>query len=137
MKPITPCCDPSAEYSDALPKCTSFTELHALLHRFAPLVPDAIAAAPENAEEFATFTAGLRKERRKQFSGEDFINRYGAVLLPEIFLHVGLIALRCRVPWGLAFLRLKDAGQITCDENGVYHLARRTHPKTQHEEPTL
>lgn len=119
MKPISYTSDQASDYSKALPKCKSLDELTHLLESYHTIFPDALEHAPMNEGEFIDFMAGLRKERRGQFAGEEFMNRFGVVLLPELMLHVGMVAQHFGAPWGCAFLRLKDFKRIQFDDGGV------------------
>lgn len=119
MEPISYVSDQTGDYCAALPKCKTLPDLMTLLHSYHTIFADALEAAPTNDVEFAAFMAGLRKERRGQFAGEDYANRYGAVMMPELMLHVGMVAQKFGVPWGCAFIRLREAGRIAFDDGGV------------------
>jgi hypothetical protein len=119
MKPISYTSDQASDYNEALPKCKSLAELTRLLESYHTIFPDALQAAPRNADQFEDFMAGLRKERRGKFAGAEFMQRFGAVLLPELMIHVGMVAQHFHAPWGCAFLRLKDFKRIQFDDGGV------------------
>jgi hypothetical protein len=63
-------------------------------------------------EDFRQWRKGLAKERKGQFAGEDFAIRFGALLLPELLLKVGMVAVIFNAPWGCAYIRMKEAGQL-------------------------
>lgn len=135
--PITLLSNHAEDYVQALARATTRAKLDALLQRYAPLVQDAIAAAPKDELEFALFRAGLRKERRGQFGGEGFVDRFGAVLMPALMVDVALVAARLGVPFGLVFIRMQKNGGIARDAAGNYYRTYNTKPqKDPAEEPT-
>ena len=100
------------EYGAALDKCATFGDCMSVLDRYRELFPDALAAAPKNAIEFDQFQRGLRKEREGRFAGEQWLERFGAVMMPALAIQVAEVAMRFHVPWGLAFNRLVEAGRV-------------------------
>jgi len=100
------------EYGAALDKCATFGDCMSVLDRYRELFPDALAAAPKNAMEFDQFQRGLRKERKGTFAGEQWLERFGAVMMPALAIQVAEVAMRFHVPWGLAFNRLVEAGRV-------------------------
>ncbi len=101
------------EYGAALDKCTTFGDCMSVLDRYRELFPDALAAAPKNAIEFDQFQRGLRKEREGRFAGEQWLERFGAVMMPALAIQVAEVAMRFHhVPWGFAFNRLVEAGRV-------------------------
>lgn len=105
-------------YADALDAAHTRDELFNVLTAYAPLALDAVAAAPNNDDEFKRFRIGLEYERRGEFAGNEWAKRYGAILMPELMLRVGMVAQKFMVPWGCAYIRLRDVGHIT-ETNGV------------------
>lgn len=51
------------------------------------------------------FLEGIRKERKGQYSGDDWAGLYGAILMPEKMLHTSLLAGNFHVPFGTAYIR--------------------------------
>jgi hypothetical protein len=119
MKPITFFSDQGSDYSAALGKCKTLPALTELLHDYATIAPDALEAIPRTAEEFDAWRKGLGQERKGVFAGEAFMDRFGNILMPALILQVGMVAQQFGVPWGLAFIRLKDAGHIVYDDAGI------------------
>jgi len=110
MNPISYISSQDEDYTCALSDCTTLDKLTELLQDYASIFPDALAALPLDADEFSDFRVGLCKERSGQFSGEDFMLRFGSILLPDMMLRVGMIANQFKVPWGCAFIRLQESG---------------------------
>lgn len=106
------------KYSRELSKVSSLDHLDRLLRDYKPLVSDAIEAAPKSEDEFQVFLTGLKKERKGKFAGEAFAEKYSAVIMPEILFRVSITALQYGVPWGCAFIRMKEAGLIKNYNNG-------------------
>jgi hypothetical protein len=118
MKPITFFSDQASDYSAALTKCKTLPALTELLNDYATIAPDALEAIPRTAEEFDAWRKGLAQERRGVFAGEEFMERFGDMLMPALMFQVVMVAQQFGVPWGLAFVRLKDAGRIVYDDAG-------------------
>lgn len=115
---ITYISETDKEYVAELGNCISLAELRELLGKYRELVADAIAAIPKDEDEFAEFRAGLKSERRRIFAGEAWAARYGSIVVPEIMLKISMFATLFRVPWGTAYLRLKEAGQLAINDQG-------------------
>jgi hypothetical protein len=103
--------DPASRYVKSLSACRSRADLLALLrepiHR--ECAPDALAAAEEmRDEDWPEFEEGLRKERRKQFAGEEWCDRFGAIAIPDAMSMASVLAKKYSVPWGCAFIRLRE-----------------------------
>lgn len=106
-------------YSKGLARCRVPEDLTELVERFAPLFPDAYEQGKYlSNEDFMQFRAGFKKERKGIFAGEDFMKRFGAVLLPANLIHIGMVANQYGVPFGLAFCRMKENGMLSI-KNGV------------------
>ena len=106
--------EPDLTYRKGLDKARVPEELRDLLERFAALFPDAYEQGKGMSDEdFMQFRAGLRKERKGIFAGIDFMNNFGAILMPANMMHIGLVADKYGVPFGVAFCRMKDAGVLS------------------------
>jgi hypothetical protein len=112
---------PDVEYTAGLDKAMLRVDLWSHTAMYAPLFPDAHeqALAIEDEERFLQWRAGLRLERKGKFAGEDFMERFGAILMPANLIRVGQVALQFHVPFGLAFCRLKECGAIKIKDGAV------------------
>lgn len=122
MESITYVSENARMYANALSAASSLEELQLVLRTYKAIAPDALAAAPTSDSEFAEWRAGLEQERRGQFAGEEWCERWGTVLIPELMMRVTEVAAKYHVPWGLAFHRLVDTGHIVKGGDGVYQL---------------
>jgi len=61
---------------------------------------------------YLIFAKGQKKETRGGFAGAAWAAQYGAIMLPELLLHVSVIATLYGAPWGTAFLQCERAGLI-------------------------
>jgi len=119
VKPITYVSDQAADYTKALTAAKSMELLTQVLEEYRAVFPDALDAAPQTDEQFVEFRAGLLKERKGQFAGEDWATKYGAILMPELGMRVSMVANQFHVPWGCAYIRLAQAGRIKHGPDGV------------------
>jgi hypothetical protein len=101
--------DPAKDYAAMLDAAVDADDLRAKLKGWRKLAPDAIAAARKmDARDFAEFKRGLQSERGGVFAGEEWADRFMDILLPSRMLRASMLANDFKVPWGLAWLRLKE-----------------------------
>lgn len=117
--------EPEEAWVKGLDAAKSRADLRALAELYAPLVQDACAQIDKMDDEaFEDFKHGLRKERKGRFAGEEFMEKFGAILLPEMMMHVGMVMAHFGVPFGLAFRRLRENGMIEV-RDGIAVLAKQ------------
>lgn len=96
-------------YSAMLPKCSTLEQLRAHVLAYEELALDAAEIVHAmTVADFKVWQAGLKKERRGVFAGEDFAKKYGAVLMPEPMFTVAMVAAEYKVPFVVALIRLKE-----------------------------
>lgn len=114
MKPITYMSDQPGDYVKALSRARSVDALRAVTAAYAEIAPDADEIAKRmTAKDFKRFRAGMKLEREGAFAGEEFAVEFGAVLMPEIMFKVGMVASQFGAPWGCAYIRMKESGQLS------------------------
>lgn len=106
--------DPAKEYVADLDRVTNLQELRKLLRDWKPFVgKDAIDAAKAMDDaDFTDFRDGLVLERKKKYAGDEWATKFGAIIIPTPMLKASTIAERFKVPWGTAFIRLRDTGKL-------------------------
>lgn len=109
---ITYVSDQGGDYVAAIGKVKTLAELMHVLEDYKSLCPDALEAAPKDDKEFKAWRQGLHRERRGEYAGDAYLERYGAIMLPELLMQVAAVVARFHVPWGCAYLRMVDAGMI-------------------------
>jgi len=111
MTPITYLSEQPADFSKAIDGAETLEELRTVLADWRELAGDAekiaLAMTPK---DFTEFRKGLKKERGGEFAGEKFAEKYSAVLLPEVMFKISMKAYDYKVPFGLMYIRLKEAG---------------------------
>ena len=112
----------AAPYIEGLKACQSKEELIDHVGEWSALCSDAMEQLKAKDFSFSEFQAGCMLERSGSFAGLDFAKRYGAILMPEILMAVALLAGKYKVPDGLMFIRLQEAGALSEDVDGVWHL---------------
>jgi len=90
------------------------------------IAPDALAQAERLSQEDWDFV----RRHRKSEGGEALraCELGGCILLPEIMMHVSLVADQFKVPWGVAFNRLYDLGLLVAIK-GVLHRSVAHQPR--------
>lgn len=125
MNAITYISEQPKDYSDALTACKTLDELQQTLNSYRTIASDAVEAIPKNQKEFAQFRAGLRKERKGQFAGEDWAETFMSIVMPEVMFKVSMMASRFMVPWGCAYIRMKEVGAIKIDSDGIARIIEK------------
>lgn len=106
--------DPTKKYVADLNRVTNLQELRKLLRDWKPFVgDDAIAVAKEMDEaDFTDFRDGLDLERKKKYAGDEWATKFGGIIIPTPMLKAAIVAENFKVPWGTAFIRLRDTGKL-------------------------
>jgi hypothetical protein len=98
---------PSKDYAAAVSSASDLASLRVVLEDWATYAPDAVTCAAEmTADDWPEFARGLALERSKKFAGQDWYDRFVAILLPERMVTASMLADQMCVPWGVAFIRL-------------------------------
>lgn len=121
---ITPLSDPIAQYTQELTNCKTLISLQAFLERWGDLAPDAFnTGSTLNEKTFKEFLHGFKKERTGEYAGDEWAEKYGSILVPELFVIVGMMANEFIVPFGVMFLRLEKEGMIY-KRDGAYYFKK-------------
>lgn len=112
------------EYGVAIDRAASIRDLREAVQKFRRFANDACKVVSKMDDEgWRAFKKGLRLERKGKFAGEDWAEKYGAVLMPEVMFRIGILAVKFHVPWGCAFLRAKQEGLII-ERGGVVQIKK-------------
>lgn len=113
MPRITYISEQPEDYAKALDNAHSLAELVAMLKEWESLAGDALKVAMGmNEADFTEWRDGLALERKGEFAGNAHAKKYGAIQLPEVLFKVSIIASRFGAPWGCAYIRLKETGNL-------------------------
>ncbi len=112
MKPITYASDQARDYAQGLSGSRTLEQLREMVESYREIAQDAVNALPKDIEEFLKFRSGLSKERKGKFSGLEFSNRFGSLIMPDIIVKVSMVAEKFKAPWGLCYLRMKEQRKI-------------------------
>lgn len=113
MTPINYMSEQPEDYAKALTDADTLPKLVKTLDEWERVAADARKVVHSmTAEDFATWRDGLAKERKGDFAGEEWALKYGVVTMPEVLFKVSLIAQQYGVPWGCAYIRLRDSGNL-------------------------
>ena len=110
------------DYSEKLKSVKTFDELIRRLDEFKPIAFDAYNAVNSSVTS-ETFEGFMKRLKRTRFakSEEDYDEVCGVVLMPETMFKVSLVSEQFKVPFGTAFIRLKEFGKII-EVNGHYEI---------------
>ena len=101
--------DPAPQYASEVGKAKTLDALLEVVRGWPTFAPDAIAAVEAMDEEaFKQFREGLVLERKKEFAGEGWAERFAVIIIPERLLRTTDLALTMKVPWGVAWQRIKQ-----------------------------
>jgi len=116
--------EPVPEYAKLIRQATTRAGLKLVTEKFRRIAADADAAVDSmHDNDFSEFRAGLARESRGNFAVEKFAKKWGAILMPEVMFRVSIVAEQYKVPWGCAFVRLRDCGQIK-ESSGIATIVR-------------
>jgi hypothetical protein len=76
-----------------------------------PFFPDAatqVAAMNDDWAAYNKFRRGLQAEREKRFAGEEWAEKFGAILIPGNAIRATQLSRSLQVPWGAAVIRVAD-----------------------------
>ena len=126
MNQITYRSEQDQEYAKELGTVETLTDLLDLLGRYETIAWDALDLAQKfDKKRFDDFLKALKLERKGKFSESQDAS---VIMMPEIMFKVSMIANEFKVPWGCAFIRLKDIGKLT-EEKGRCYLLEPKEPK--------
>lgn len=114
-----------ADYNHCIDDAMTVCDIRECTVKFRRFADDAYRAASKMKEsEWKFFRKGLREERKGKFAGNEWAAKYGAILLPEVMMRIGMLAVQFHVPWGCAFLRAKQCGIIE-ENDGIVRLVNK------------
>lgn len=109
---ITYVSDNAAEYVAGLKAAQSLDTLREFVKQQRFIANDAYAAVGADDFDWNEFCRGRKLENKGEYAGDEWAKRFGAVLMPEILIRVGIVAHTYGVPWGCAYIRMRDEGMI-------------------------
>jgi len=105
------------DYAAEIEEATNIDKLHAVLDKWRRLVPDAVEKAKGLSNKDWQFVLLHKKDERY---GEETSDLAGEILIPAVLLVVTMTARRFQVPWGAAFIRLREVKQIELRKGAWY-----------------
>jgi hypothetical protein len=109
----------ATDYANAIRECKTLAHLRLVTEKYRRVADDAYLIALQMTDkDFKEWLAGLAVESKGRFAGDEFALKYGALMMPETLFKVAIVASEYGVPWGCAFIRLKDVGKIK-ENSGV------------------
>lgn len=103
--------DPTPEYIKGIRKATTAKELVEAIQPYSEICGDALQAAEVMEDkEVKEFQRDWRKASKPQSDEwtENFIKRFGMIVMPSKLLEASLIAEKYHAPWGVAFIRMQE-----------------------------
>lgn len=111
--------EPVPAYNAAVTEAETLTELRLAIAPYAHFAQDAIEVVNAMDESgFETFRKCVAMERKGKYSGDENAPVVSVILMPEVFFHVTMLAVQFKVPWGMAFIRMKEHGLVKVAKNG-------------------
>lgn len=117
---ITEICKP---YVDGVRKCKSKDELEQFVNLYwRELAQDALDAIRSKEFIWSQYKNGLKLEKRGEYAGDEWAEKYAAILLPAVIMYVGLQAVHFHAPDGCVFIRMEQEGLLKKNKSGIYYL---------------
>jgi len=102
-----------SDWSRLLDDAQDVDDLRRKVSTWMPYVPDALSVANQmKPEDWAEWRRGLKSERAGVYSGDEWMERFGALVLPAAFILATEVRRRFRVPLGAALIRLEESRLI-------------------------
>lgn len=122
--------NPTDEFGDsygaALDKANTLTRLIETTRQWREVADDAYQKAlTMDEQDFKEWRHALASERHGKFMGMAMMDKYHALLMPEVLFKVTMMANQFHVPSGLMYNRLKEAGEIVLNTDGVAFFKQR------------
>lgn len=113
-------------YAKALENARTLDHLRTAVRLYGEVAIDAVAVVDQfDADDFVKWRGALQMERRGKFCGEKYpeadVRKFLPILMPELMFKITMVAEQFKVPWGLAYNRLKEVGRLKV-RNGVAEL---------------
>lgn len=101
--------DPAKEYSKAISATKTVEQLVNAIIPFIEIADDALEIAKSLSKaDYIEFMKGLKKERRGEFAGEKFADKYASLIMPEKMFIASIVSDQYKIPWGLAAIRCEQ-----------------------------
>lgn len=115
MHEVQPLSDHPGQYAKGLRSCKNKKELREFLFHWTAFAYDAGMAVEQDTFIFSEYKKGLVMESSGKFAGEEWGDKYGAIIMPNVLFQVSMVAQQYKVPWGLAFIRMEETGLLKRD----------------------
>ena len=110
-----------ADYTKQLQAAQTLAELWEVTAHWEPVAGDAFDVVSKmTAAQFKRWQKGERLERKGRYAGDEWAAEFGAILIPEMLLRIGVIAQEYCVPDGCAFIRAVEVGRFK-QRDGRYY----------------
>lgn len=116
---ITYVSDNAKDYVDGLKRAQTENDLRAFLRSQTFLAADAVKVVNDPSFDWNEFAKGREVENSGQYAGDEYAAKYGAVMMPEIIIRVGVIAHQYGAPWGCGYIRCVEEGMIKETKTGA------------------
>ena len=109
----------TADYNKMLDEADTLEKLVKGVTDFKLIANDALKkVSTMDQAAFEDFRGGLAMERKRKFAGEEWNDKYGEIIIPSVIMAVAVVAHQFMVPWGCAYIRMRDAGKLV-EKDGV------------------
>lgn len=113
----------SKPYVKGIQACSSKEELFNFVNSlYKEICHDALEKIISSEFSWKEYQRGCKLERKGKYAGDEWAKKYGAILMPEIILFIGMKAQQFHAPEGLVFIRLQEFKALKRHENGIYWL---------------
>lgn len=111
MIEITYITEPVKEYARKIRSAESLDELRDVVEEYLPLTEDAVKRVSELSDnDFVQFKREIKRAEKitKNNEATRFNKTWGDIVMPRLMLNVSLYAVGLGVPFGTAYIRLKE-----------------------------
>jgi len=111
---VTTGTDVSKIYSEDITKAQNKYALVEILETWEWVAHDALIEA-RSIIDWADFRKGLKAERKGDYAGDEWAQKYSAILIPEKMMLVSIKEVEFKVPWIVVYKRMLDLDLISVD----------------------
>ncbi len=105
--------DVAGRFAADLTAADTLKKLKTVMKEWAWCASDAeIIVREMTAQDFEAFRVGLDKERKGEFSGEEWATSYAPILMPAKMMLTSMTAMQFHAPWGTAWKQLRRYGKV-------------------------
>lgn len=101
------------DYIEELKHCYCLYDLQKVTEKWKWIARDAyLLTMSWTPDDFKAYQKWRKLEAEGKFQGEKQAELYGPILMPEKLFQISIVKIQFHVPWGTAYIRMKQEGLL-------------------------